>query len=234
LLKVFMSGSDIGAIGYLEAPDALWLTIDPARLFDRELARVIADGALEFGWTSISAAGSPAVVRGALGAKGFRIDPDPWLHLWRPLSDADIREHPGVISSTSSESTIQQRIAVQVSAFSNSTFNREKWEQMSQGPAFRAELDLVAVNEEGIGVSALTAWFQGEDACGMIEPMGTHANHRRQGHGRRVLEASFAELRKLGASSVRVYTPRNNLAAVATYHHAGFVTIDYDTTLILS
>ena len=137
-------------------------------------------------------------MRAELVRRGATIDPEVWPHLWRPLTDADRGAVPGV-SSTRNEALIEARIAVQRSAFANSTFTREKWERMVSGPMFRPELDLVAIDGSGVGVSALTAWLPERSICGVIEPMGTHRDHWRRGHGERVLRASFAALRTLGA-----------------------------------
>ena len=231
-LRIFASSkSDIGAIGFVESPTALWLTIDPSRLMDTALANAIADESLRSGFSELSTNSTPALVRRELGARGYSVDPSPWDHLWKPLTDADIVDIPGVVS-TSTEALIEQRILAQRSAFENSTFTREKWDAMAAGPSFAPPLDLVALDDEGRGVSALTAWLPGPEACGMIEPMGTHAEHQRQGHGLRVLRASFSEMRKLGASGVRVFTTRGNDPAVATYKAAGFRVINLDTTMV--
>lgn len=223
--------NEIGAIGTLESPTAIWLSIDSCRLMDFDLAEAIGEAALHAGFDEISTASTPALIRRSLAARGYAIDPLPWVHLWKPLTDADIRDQPNVHSTMNPE-LIERRIAVNVSAFEGSTFSREKWENMATGPSFVPELDLVALNEDGEAVAALTAWLPGPEACGVIEPMGTHADHRRQGHGRRVLLASFSELRKLGATGVRVFTERDNEAAVAAYHAAGFRVIDLDTTMV--
>jgi ribosomal protein S18 acetylase RimI-like enzyme len=62
--------------------------------------------------------------------------------------------------------------------------------------------------------------------------MGTHRDHQRQGHARRVLLASFAALRRLGASGVHLFADRDNPGAIATYHAAGFQVIGYDTEMV--
>jgi GNAT superfamily N-acetyltransferase len=223
----------IGAIGYVEGPNALWLTIDPSRLLDRELAEAIADQAVAQEFHEVATAAAPAAIRRSLAARGYAIDPEAWVHLWKPLTDADIADVPGVVA-TSTPDLIDQRIAVQRSAFAGSTFSLAKWQAMAEGPSFVPALDLVALDDRGTGVSIVTAWLPGPNACGMIEPMGTHADHQRKGHGLRVLRASFSELRKLGASGVRVYTPRGNNPAVATYQAAGFAIIGLDTTMVRS
>ncbi len=56
-----------------------------------------------------------------------------------------------------------------------------------EGPSFKSEFDLIALNDEGVGVSAVTVWLPGPGTCGVVEPMGTSREYQRQGHGRRVL-----------------------------------------------
>lgn len=233
MLSVWRSPrGDIGAVAIAEGSDGIWLQINPVLLLDQLLAETIAADVTAASIREVSCAGVPAAIRGALGRRGAAIDPVPWSHLWKQLTDDDLIELPGV-GSTSMASLIVERVAVQQSAFENSTFIRENWESIAKGPAFLPELDLVALDDDGRGVSALTAWLPRAGACGMIEPMGTHAEYRRQGHGRRVLQASFAELRRLGANGVRVFTPRENASAVATYLAVGFRVLGYDTTLVL-
>ncbi|MGC4191178.1 MAG: GNAT family N-acetyltransferase [Thermomicrobiales bacterium] len=225
-------GGEIVAGGFREGDDGLWLQVDPARFFDASMAQVIVDGLQEVGLREVSGPAAPSAVRAELARRGATVDPDPWPHLWKPLTDADLAEVPNVFS-TGEEALIAERIAVQRSAFANSTFTREKWDAMAAGPLFRSELDLVALNDAGTGVSALTAWLPEGMSCGVIEPMGTHRDHWRQGHGTRVLRASFAALRQLGATGVRVGVERKNAPAIAAYLHVGFRVVGYDTTLRL-
>jgi len=222
----------IVACGLREGDDGLWLQVDPVRFFDRDVARAIVDGAVDAGVHEISCPAAPSAVRADLARRGATIDPDPWPHLWRPLTDDDLIAWPDVVS-TESEALRTARIAVQRSAFETSTFSMEKWEAMAAGPLFRPELDLVALDVAGAGVSALTAWLPEGATCGVIEPMGTHRDHRRQGYGLLVLRASFAALRKLGAEGVRVGVARGNTAALATYARAGFRVVGQDTTMRL-
>jgi ribosomal protein S18 acetylase RimI-like enzyme len=232
LLVCAAPDGEIAAAGLREGTNGLWLQVDRARLLDRDLARAIVDGAQAAGVREVSGPGAPSALREELAVRGATIDPDPWPHLWRPLTDADLIDVEAV-SSTRTEHLIGERIAVQRSAFEHSTFTRERWEMMASGPHFRPELDLVALDDAGAGVSALTAWFPAGAGCGVIEPMGTHRDHWRQGHGSRVLRAAFAALRRMGADGVRVGVERSNAAAIAAYTSVGFRMVGYDTTLIL-
>lgn len=117
---------------------------------------------------------------------------------------------------------IADRVAIQRAAFPNPTFTVEKWHAMAAGPSFQSEFDLLARDGDARPVAAVTVWLPGAGKCGMIEPMGTHADHRRQGHGRRVILAAWGALARAGASGVCVVTPESNAAAVAVYRSAGF------------
>jgi ribosomal protein S18 acetylase RimI-like enzyme len=161
------------------------------------------------------------VWRQALARRGFQSSDDVYMHFWQPLSTAHAAEVPGV-TCTRTDQDIADRVTVQRGAFDNSTFTVERWHAMADGPLFRPELDLIARTNEGEPASALTAWFAGEGRCAMIEPMGTHRDFRRQGHGTRVLLGACAALARLGASSVTVMTYASSPAAVGVYRAAGF------------
>jgi ribosomal protein S18 acetylase RimI-like enzyme len=156
-----------------------------------------------------------------LAVRGFEATADTWAHLWKPLGPADIVDISGV-EATVTERSIADRVVVQQCAFDRSTFTVDKWHAMAENPVFRPEFDLLARDTHGAPVAAVTAWFNGVGKCARIEPMGTHREHRRQGHGKRVLQAAFAALAREGAASVCVVTPGSNTAAVELYHAAGF------------
>lgn len=215
---------EIAVVMCRDSPSDWWFAMDPALAADWSLAEALVR------WTSsiapataiaIDGPGVPAVWRQALVANGFEATTDAWAHLWRPLSAADAVNVPGV-ESIMGEQAIADRVAVQRAAFANSTFTVEKWHAMAEGPSFRSEFDLLARDEAGAPVAAATVWLPGKGKCGLLEPMGTHPDHRRQGHGRRVIAAACAALARAGASGVCVATPESNAAAVALYRSAGF------------
>lgn len=218
--------------GGLREGEGLWVQIDPAHLCDVQLAEAMVDQIIEAGFEDVSGPAAPSALRAALAGRGGAVGPDLLPHLWRPLTDADLVEVPGVVTTTTDD-LVAKRIAVQRAAFEGSTFTREKWDAMAATRLFRPELDLIALNERDQGVSALTAWLSGPGACGVVEPMGTHRDHWRQGHGLRVLRGCFAALRREGAASVRVFTAPGNEAALAAYQRAGFRLVGRDTTMRL-
>lgn len=222
------------AVMLYDSPGAWWFAIDPTRLRDRHLAVAIADWADTLPTDqqcSIDGPASPAIWREVLARRGWASSDDVYVHFWQPLSADRVREVPGVRSTRTSQD-IEDRVLVQRGAFENSTFTVERWHAMAAGPTFRPELDLVARTDTGEPASALTAWFAGEGRCGMIEPMGTHHEYRRQGHGVRVLEAACVALARLGASGVTVMTYANSPAAVGVYRAAGFRSMGLLTAMV--
>jgi ribosomal protein S18 acetylase RimI-like enzyme len=224
LLEWTTPSGETGAIMCHDGGDSWRFATDPVLFGDRDLAASIADWADEVQPAkalTIDGPSVPAVWRQVLAERGFEASNDAWAHLWKPLGLGDIVDIPEV-EMTDTEQAIADRVAVQKAAFANSTFTVDKWHEMANGPTLRPELDLLARDKRGNPVAALTAWLPGEGKCGMLEPMGTHPDFRRMGHGKRVIQAAFAALARAGAASVCVVTPESNVAAVELYRSAGF------------
>ncbi|MGR6918632.1 GNAT family N-acetyltransferase [[Actinomadura] parvosata] len=77
----------------------------------------------------------------------------------------------------------------------------------------------------GEPAAAATGWFAGPGRCGLLEPVGTHPDHRGHGYGREAVLGTCAALTERGASAVAVATPSANEAAVALYRSAGFTVV---------
>jgi ribosomal protein S18 acetylase RimI-like enzyme len=77
----------------------------------------------------------------------------------------------------------------------------------------------------------VTGWFAGRGATAILEPVGTHRDHRRRGYGRRVTLAVMAALARAGASGIRVHTPASNRAAVRAYEACGLRQVDWTTAV---
>ena len=218
---------EVGTVAVMcqNSPSDWWLAIDPTHDRDRTLADSIADWAMEENAgapVSTDGPGPPAAWRQVFIEQGFEATTDTWAHLWKPLSAADVVDVPGVEVTAANQQAIADRVAVQTAAFVNSTFTVKKWHAMADGPSFQPEFDLLARDDAGVPVSAITVWLPGVGKCGMIEPMGTHPDHRQRGHGRRVVLAACGALARAGASSVCVVTPESDAPAIGVYRAAGF------------
>ena len=116
----------------------------------------------------------------------------------------------------------QVRTAVQRASFDRSTFTDERWHAMAAGFPYADARCLVAYDDQGNAVAAVTVWSAGPGKPGLLEPMGVHRDHRGHGYGKAITVAAAAALQELGSSSAIVCTPSANVGAVATYKSAGF------------
>ena len=221
------------AVGLLDDPATLRLAVDPARSHDAGLAEYLADQASEVvaeGEAYVDGA-LLAAWRGVLAARGWDADPDAWVALQRDLTGV-ATALPAGVAPVAGRSDVADRVAVQRAAFEKtSTFTAERWGLMAASPAYDASLDLLVRDEAGTPVAAGTAWSAGPGRCGMLEPVGTSAEHRRRGHATRLLNGLCAALAAAGASSAAVATPAANTEAVRAYNRAGFLTVGLTTAM---
>jgi GNAT superfamily N-acetyltransferase len=96
---------------------------------------------------------------------------------------------------------------------------------MKGSPAGELAVEALVRTPSGSPAAAATGWFAGVGKCGLLEPVGTHPDHRGHGYGRDAVLAVCAALASRGASAVAVTTPSTNHAAVALYRSAGFTVV---------
>lgn len=213
------------AVGLLDEPELLRMTIAPDAMRDEELARQLADdvtaparGVLPEGRVAIE---SPrgALVKDLLSAHGWHVD-EPWTPLRRDLTEPV--PDPGTRIEVVGPELAHVWSVVLRSSFDRSTFTTERWHAMAAGSPFADARCLVAYDDEGSAAAVVTVWWAGPGRPGLLEPMGVHRNHRGRGHGKAITLAAAAALRELGASCAIVCTPSSNVGAVATYRSAGF------------
>jgi ribosomal protein S18 acetylase RimI-like enzyme len=213
------------AIGLLDEPDMLRLALDPEAFTDDELAEQLAHDAAEpehgvlIDGTVYVDAPEGARVRDLLARSGWELD-DPWVPLQLDL--AEPVQDPGVKVEVVGPDTALVRTAVQRASFDGSTFTDERWHAMAAGAPYADARCLLARDQAGEAVAAVTVWSAGRGRPGLIEPLGVHRNFRGAGHGQAITRAAAAALRELGASLAVVCTPSFNVGAVATYQAAGF------------
>lgn len=224
-VRTWHRDDEILAVGLLDGPVLLRLAIAPAAQRDEELARQLVDdvtaperGVLPEGRVSVEAP-MGAVIQDLLCGRGWSSD-EPWTPLRRDLT-APVPD-PGVRIEVIGPERAHLRTAVQRAAFDASTFTDERWRAMAAGSPYADAGCLVAYDEQGHAVAAVTVWSAGPGKPGLLEPMGVHRHHRGQGFGTAITLAAAAALREMGSSSATVCTPSANTAAVATYRSAGF------------
>lgn len=213
------------AAGLLDGSRLLRVTMAPDARRDEELARRLADdltrpgcGVLPAGRAAVEAP-RDALLQERLADAGWGLD-EPWRPLRRDL--AEPVEDPGVRVEAIGPDRAGERAAVHRAAFDGSTFTEERWHAMAGGAPYADARCLIAYDDHGVAVGALTVWSAGPGRPGLLEPVGVHRDHRGHGYGRALAVAGAAALRELGSSSAVVCTPSANVAAVATYRSAGF------------
>ncbi|MDX3108821.1 GNAT family N-acetyltransferase [Nonomuraea angiospora] len=224
-VRTWSRGGQILAVGLLDQPDLLRLTIAPDAQRDEELARQLVEdvteperGVLIEGKVNVEAP-MRALVQDLLSKSGWNVD-EPWTPLRRDLTEPV--KDPGVRIEVIGPEQAHVRAAVQRASFDGSRFTEEHWHAMAAGLPYADARCLVAYDDQGDAVAAVTVWSAGPGKPGLLEPMGVHREHRGHGYGKAISVAAAAALQELGSSSAIVCTPSSNVGAVATYRSAGF------------
>jgi ribosomal protein S18 acetylase RimI-like enzyme len=213
------------AVGLLDGPTLLRLTSAPDARRDQALAQQLVEdvseperGVLPPGKVNVEAP-TGALVHDLLFEAGWQAD-EPWTPLRRELTEPvpDL----GLRVEAIGPERAREWTAVLRASFANSTFTVERWQAMAAGSPYADARCLVAYDDHGNAVAAVTVWSAGPGQPGLLEPMGVHRDHRGHGYGRAITVAAAAALRELGSSSAVVCTPSANVGGVATYESAGF------------
>ncbi|MFI7054952.1 GNAT family N-acetyltransferase [Streptosporangium canum] len=224
-VRTWSRDGQILAVGLLDGPGLLRLTIAPDAQREEELAQQLVDdvtdperGVLPEGKATIEAP-MDALVQDLLFEDGWNAD-EPWTPLRRDLTEPV--NDPGVRIEVIGPEQAHVRTTVHRASFDGSPFTDERWHAMAAGSPYADARCLVAYDDQGNAVAAVTVWSAGPGRPGLLEPMGVHRDHRRHGYGEAITVAAAAALQELGSSSAIVCTPSSNVGAVATYKSAGF------------
>jgi ribosomal protein S18 acetylase RimI-like enzyme len=225
-VRIWTRSGTILAVGFLDSPALLRMTVAPEVWAENELARaVISDlseperGVLPAGQVSLEVPGGTRVHE--LLSNGAWSFGDPWtpLRLQLPTTAAETELRTEVVASAEQ---VSECTAVHRSAWGSERFTDEKWHTMAAGSPFSDALCLLARDAHGVAVATVTAWSAGPDKPALLEPLGVHAEHRRRGYGAAICVAAAVHLQDLGSSSVLVCTPTSLQSAVSTYEAAGY------------
>ena len=225
-VRTWSRDSEVLAVGFLDGPDVLRMTVAPEVWGEDRLAReVVADlydptrGVLPAGKVSVEVPDGTRVQD--LLSEGLWSTGEPWTPLRLGLAGPVDRPRLRVEVVESAEQ-VEEGTAVHRSAWGSEGFTDEKWRTMATGLPFADARCLLARDDQGVAVATVTVWSAGPGRPGLLEPLGVHADHRRRGYGGAICVAAAAELRELGSSSVLVCTPSALHSAITTYEAAGF------------
>jgi ribosomal protein S18 acetylase RimI-like enzyme len=224
-VRTWSRGGKIVAVGLLDGPQLLRLTVAPQAQRDREVAQqLVADvsrprrGVLPAGRAAVETPNG-ALVQQLLSQAGWTAD-EGWTPLRRDLTEPV--QDPAVRVDVIGLEQAPAYSAVLRSAFGTAKFTDERFNSMAGGLPYVDARCLVAYDAVGEAVGQATVWSAGAGRPGLLEPLGVHAEHRGRGYGKAIAVAAAAVLQAMGASSAMVCTPTANTGAVATYESAGF------------
>ena len=123
-------------------------------------------------------------------------------------------------ASVSTPALLIGRVEAHRAAFAPSDLSVKRYERLQRTVAYRSTLDRLAVTDAGEVVAFCTAWFDADNASGLLEPVGTHPTHQRRGLARAVCLDACHALRAIGARKAQV--GYGSAAGFATYTSAGF------------
>jgi GNAT superfamily N-acetyltransferase len=217
------------AVGLVDS-GVLRLAVAPGWSSSTELSTAVREEADGLDYVD---APSGTELRSTLLRDGWSADPDPWVLLYKELDETDAAYDDPGSRTLSGPSDVAARVDVQRSAFSpGSTFSSELWQRAADGPSYDPRFEMVTWTPDGRPAAAATGWFAGLGRPAILEPVGTHRDHQRQGYGRRVNLAVMAALARAGASAIRVHTPASNEAAVGAYESCGLRQVDWTTSVM--
>ncbi|PZS36313.1 MAG: GNAT family N-acetyltransferase, partial [Pseudonocardiales bacterium] len=224
-VRTWSRDGQILAIGFLDGPQVLRMTVAPQVWREEELAhQVVADvseprrGVLPAGKVSVEAPDDTRV-QDLLSDVGWSAG-EPWTPLRRDLTGQV--EQTGLRIEVIGSGQESEFTAVHRSAWGSPRFTDELWRVMAAGLPYTDARCLLAYDDRGNAVAGVTLWSAGPGKPGLIEPLGVHAAHRGRGYATAICVAAAGNLKELGSSSALVCTPSALSSAVATYKSAGF------------
>ncbi len=162
-----------------------------------------------------------------LSALGYvRVDGAASNHMVRRLDDEiDIPRVPaGYRLRTVEPRDLEARVEVHRAAFAPSRVTAQSYARLQQEWPYRADLDHVIEAPDGSFAAFCIAWLDERNRAGLLEPVGTHPDHRRRGLATAVCTGAIRSLRASGAE-VAVMGSEAGGPAEAVYEGIGFETV---------
>lgn len=174
-IRSWSRDGQILAVGLLDGPELLRVAIAQEAQGDEELAQQLVDdvtqperGILGVGKVYVEAPVG-ALVQALLIEDGWNAD-EPRTPLCRDLTQPV--KDTGVRIEVIRPERAHVRTAVQRASFDGSTFTDERWHAMAAGLPYANGRCLVAYDDNGDAVAAVTLWSAGRGKPGLLEPMG--------------------------------------------------------------
>jgi len=155
---------------------------------------------------------------------GYRRSEKKWYeHMVRSLDDLPQPSVPDGyrIRSMEGDTDVERRVEVHRAAFAPSSVVPESYRAVMRAHPYRPELDNVVVAPDGSFAAFCLCWIDIENRVGLLEPVGAHPAHRRQGLAAAACLAGLRALRHAGADTAVIYSAGAS-QAFRVYERIGF------------
>ena len=125
------------------------------------------------------------------------------------------------IRSVEGDADVERRVEVHRAAFAPSRVVPESYRAVMRAYPYRPELDNVVVAPDGSFAAFCLCWIDIENRVGLLEPVGAHPAHRRQGLAAAACLAGLRALKHAGADTAVVYSAGAS-QALRVYERIGF------------
>lgn len=155
-----------------------------------------------------------------------RSDESVMNHMVRALEEEipEPKLPDGYVLRTVRPEDLERRVEVHRAAFAPSRVVVESYARLQLEWPYRADLDHVVEAPDGSFAAFCIAWLDAENRSGLLEPVGTHPDHRRRGLATAVCLGAIRSLRALGAETA-VIGSEDPSPGEAVYEGIGFRTV---------
>ena len=163
---------------------------------------------------------------GLLGEMGWESDNDPPYIINR----ARIVDIPGpdvpdgyTIRPVVGMEEAAEVAAVHQAAFPGASWTEEQYRRVMESPGYDPARELVAEADDGTFAAFVVTWYDELNRTGLMEAVGTHADHRQIGLGRAIVRFAAHHMATAGGMEyATVANSESNAASSALYRSAGF------------
>lgn len=171
-----------------------------------------------FGSVQLEVDRDDSVMHEVLSNLGFTIKEEGYVESWL---DADNRP---AISPLGDGYRLLSRAETKHLAHHMAPRHHPDLEQrLLETPLYRADLDLVVVDDNDACAAYGLCWYDAETSTGVIEPMRTEEAHQRKGLARHILTTGIDRLATAGAERISIVFEPDNPASSRLYPDVGFL-----------
>jgi len=110
---------------------------------------------------------------------------------------------------------------IHVAAF-GATWRPELYRRYMTAPGYAAEREFVVVASDDTFAAFTVTWHDALNRTGLLEPVGTHPDHRRRGLGKALVLHAMHQMKAAGMTHATVANAGTNEASRALYQACGF------------